>query len=58
MQATALGSSIQAFMGSQVAEMHLEARTVGSGSGAEVAVAEYVVVQPAAPGSGDKGHGM
>ena len=43
MQATALGSSIQALMGSQVVESHLppmEARTVGSGSGAEVAVAE------------------
>jgi hypothetical protein len=39
-QAVELGSSIQALMGSQVAEMHLEARTVGSGSGAEMAVAE------------------
>ena len=39
-QAVELGSSIHALMGSQVVESHFEARTVGRGSGAEVAVAE------------------
>ena len=40
MHAVELGSSIQALMGSQVVESHLEAKTVGNGIGAEVAVAE------------------